>query len=151
MKTLKSIIFCCLFIYSANCFSQVKSEVKNDSLQYKLKSSLDIINNKIIDDYNKSKEAKTRGISSDPCEDDLNRVIVLFDTYAVAYKNCCNGRSSENEAIKILYEITNIMKNKECVWADHSELYIVLMIKSAQIINMVESLPCSRKTACGGN
>ena len=61
MKTLKSIIFCCLFIYSANCFSQVK----NDSLQFKLKSSLDIINNQIIDDYNKSKEAKTRGISSD--------------------------------------------------------------------------------------
>ena len=147
MKTLKSIIFCCLFIYSANCFSQVK----NDSLQFKLKSSLDIINNQIIDDYNKSKEAKTRGISNDPCEDDLNRMIILFDTYAVAYKNCCNGRSSENEAIKILYEITNIMKNKQCVWEDHPELYVILLIKLVQTDDMIETFPCPRKSACGGN
>lgn len=147
MKTLNSIIFCCLFIYSANCFSQVKS----DSLQHKLKTSLDIINKSFIDDYNKSKEVKTRGISSDPCEDDLNHMISLFDTYAVAYKNCCNGRSSENEAIKILYEITSIMENKECVWADHSGLYIVLLLKSVQISNMIDSFPCSRKSACGGN
>jgi len=147
MKTLNSIIFCCLFIYSANCFSQVKS----DSLQYKLKTSLDIINNQIIDDYNKSKEAKTRGISSDPCEEDLRRLIILFDTYAVAYKNCCNGRSSENEAIKIFYEITNIMNNKQCVWADHAELYIIFLIKCVQITDMIDTLPCSRKSACGGN
>jgi hypothetical protein len=136
-----------LFIYSTNFFSQAKT----DSLQFKLKSSLDIINTKIVEDYNKSKEVKTRGISSDPCEEDLSRVIVLFDTYTAAYKNCCNGRSSENEAIKILYEITNIMKNKQCVWEDHPELYVILLIKLVQTDDMIETFPCPRKSACGGN
>ena len=114
-----------------------------------LEKALARVNRKLTEKSEKP-TANTRGGAVDPCERDLERLKVVFNQWENYYKKCCDGKSNTSELANILYQVTQILENGECVWEEHGEMYVIVMIYLSDLSTRMDEYPCSRKCDCGG-
>jgi hypothetical protein len=116
----------------------------------KIQSALIEDGNKILEKHEAKSKVKTRGAASDPCEEDLDRLLSLFAQFKTNYMRCCENRLDGDEVYRILYQIKAISDNSQCAWEDHTEMYAILAFKVLEYANFVDSYDCNRKCECGG-
>lgn len=142
------------FLIDEYCFVNkiytYKNDVKSNTVNLAdLEEAMNIINTKLIEKSEKPAMA-SRGDVADPCEEDLDRLKVVFSQWKNYYKKCCTGQSNAIELANILYEVKQILENGDCIWEDNPEMYVIVLIYMGDLSTFFDEYPCNRKCDCGG-
>jgi hypothetical protein len=112
-----------------------------------INDSFEKINMKFKQKFEQPK-GKTRGATTDPCEEDLRRLKVLFSQCEDVFNNCCAGRNYTGEVATIIYQAKKIIDNSNCIWADNPEMYLIVLILWSDLDDTINNANCPRKCEC---
>ena len=69
-----------------------------------------------LDNTGALSNGKTRGVSQDPCSEDMQNLRSAFANLKQAFINCCNNQNNDAQFLRAMANIYLITSNHTCSW-----------------------------------